>query len=255
MRRKVLIVDDSEILVAWLRSQLEAVDYDVVATTSPHEAGNLVAVERPACIILDMLMPDCECGDIIEQIRLRDRSVPVVLYSGQPIRRLHEAMVRYGASGYAPKKRDASELFAVLERCISGQVRIAAASTIVPAARALSGACLFVDDDTTVLRSYRRWFSNKLEADYVSSPVDALGRLHAATPPRFVISDIVMPGMSGLDLYARAMCIDSGWRDRFLFVTGSDAWKRDPATLRMRVPVLPKPVSIDRLHAIIGSKV
>ncbi len=82
----------------------------------------------------------------------------------------------------------------------------------------------------------------------MSSPVDALGRLHAAQPPRFVIADIVMPGMSGLDLYARAVCIDSAWKDRFLFVTGSDAWRRDPTTAMMRVPVLPKPVSIEKLH-------
>jgi DNA-binding NtrC family response regulator len=254
MRRTILIIDDSVILVAWLRSQLEVVGYNVIATTSPLEAGNLVAVERPACVVLDMPMPDCDCGDVIEQIRIRDRAVPIILYSGQPIRRLHDAVVCYGASGCAPKKRDVSELLAVIERCVSGQVpMIEPAMPSEAAPVKLSASCLFVDDDTMVLRSYQRWFSNKLDADYVTSPVDALGRLHAATPPSFVIADIVMPGMSGLDLYARAICIDRGWRDRFLFVTGSDAWKRDPTTPLMRVQVLPKPVSIDKLHAIIDS--
>ncbi len=123
MRRKILIIDDSEILVAWLRSQLEAIGYDAVAVDQPlREAGNVVSLEQPACIVLDMVMPDCECGEVLEQIRRRDpnRAIPVVLYSGQPIRRLHAAMLRYGASGYAPKKRDISELLAVVERCVTG---------------------------------------------------------------------------------------------------------------------------------------
>jgi CheY-like chemotaxis protein len=258
MRRKILIIDDSEILVAWLRAQLETIGYDVIAAASPAQAGSMVARERPACIVLDMVMPDCDCGEVLEQIRLRDptRLIPVVLYSGQPIRRLHAAMLRYGVSGYAPKKRDISELLAVIERCVAGGQLHVAATSAAPmfAAPKTAASCLFVDDDTQVLRSYQRWFSNKIDADFVSSPVDALARLHAATAPRFVIADIVMPGMSGLDLYARAVCIDSAWKDRFLFVTGSDIWRRDPTTAMMRVPVLPKPVSIEKLHAIIDSK-
>ncbi|HSI06488.1 MAG TPA: DNA-binding response regulator, partial [Myxococcota bacterium] len=77
-------------------------------------------------------------------------------------------------------------------------------------------------------------------------------RIHAGNPPSFVVADIVMPGMSGLDLYARAVSLSDGWRKRFVFVTGSDRFAA--AGESWNVPVLQKPVSIERLHAIIAER-
>ncbi len=254
MRRKILVVDDSDIVIAWLRSQLEGVGYDVIAAATPAEAAELVARERPAAIVVDLMMPNVDCGEVIRGVRLRDPNhvVPVILYSGQPLRRLQEAVVRYGVSGCAPKKRDVSELLAELERCIYGD-RPGILTPVLPGiTMPTSSQCLFVDDDASILRSYQRFFANKIDAAFVTSPIDALGRLHAGNPPSVVVADIVMPGMSGLDLYARAVSLSDGWRKRFVFVTGSDRFAA--AGESWNVPVLQKPVSIEKLHAVIAER-
>ena len=254
MRRKILVVDDSDIVIAWLRSQLEGVGYDVAAAGSPAEAAELVSRERPAAIIVDPMMPNIDCGEVIRGVRLRDPKhlVPVVLYSGQPMRRLQEAVVRYGVNGCAPKKRDVSELLAEIERCIHGDRPGILTPSLPGVTTPRSSQCLFVDDDASILRSYQRFFANKIDAAFVTSPIDALGRLHAGNPPSVVVADIVMPGMSGLDLYARAVSLSDGWRKRFVFVTGSDRFAA--AGEAWNVPVLQKPVSIETLQAIIAER-
>ncbi len=254
MRRKVLVVDDSDILVAWLRSQLEGVGYDVIAASTPAEAAALVLREQLAAIIIDMVMPNADCGEVIRRVRVNDprRTIPVVLYSGQSLRRLQEAVVRYGVNGCAPKKRDVSELLAELERVIFGErPAIITPSAPSPAPPSYS-QCLFVDDDVSILRGYQRVFGNKIDAAFVTSSLDALGRLHAANRPSLVVADIVMPGMSGLDLYARAVSMDGAWRSRFVFVTGSDRWKN--AGLEWDVPVLQKPVQMQQLSELIAER-
>lgn len=254
MRRKVLVVDDSDILIAWLRSQLEGVGYDVVAASSPVDAAALVLQDRPVAIIIDMVMPNADCGEVIRRVRVNDpkHAIPVILYSGQPLRRLQEAVVRYGVNGCAPKKRDVSELLAEIERVIFGE-RPAIIAPVTPSITTPSySQCLFVDDDASILRGYQRVFGSKIDAAFVTSPLDALGRLHAANRPSLVVADIVMPGMSGLDLYARAVSLDETWRSRFVFVTGSDRWKN--AGLEWNVPVLQKPVQMQQLSEIIAER-
>ena len=254
MRRKILIVDDSDIVIAWLRSQLEGVGYDVVAASSPAEAAEQVSRCRPAAIIVDIMMPDVDCGEVIRGVRANDPNhvVPVIIYSGQPLRRLQDAVVRYGVNGCAPKKRDVSELLAEIERCVYGDRPGIVSPTLPGITMPTSKHFLFVDDDASILRSYQRFFANKIDAAFVTSPLDALGRIHAGNPPSFVVADIVMPGMSGLDLYARAVSLSDGWRKRFVFVTGSDRFAA--AGESWNVPVLQKPVSIERLHAIIAER-
>jgi CheY-like chemotaxis protein len=237
-----------------LRSQLGGVGFDVVAATSPVQAAALVLRERPSAIILDMVMPLVDCADVIKHVRVHDPNhyIPIILYSGQPMRRLQEAVVRYGVNGCAPKKRDVTELLAELERCLHVDGLAVVGPTLPGLTLSPSTQTLFVDDDASVLRSYQRWFGDKIDAAFVTSPLDALARLHNGTPPRFVVADIIMPGMSGLDLYARALSLNDGWKDRFVFVTGTDNWLKSRDN--MHVPVLQKPVNIQRLHEVITAR-
>lgn len=257
MRRKVLVVDDSSLVISWLRWQLGPLGYDVTSANNPLDVGIMVANTQPSIIIIDLVIPGVECNDIVANIRLhdRERKIPIIFYSGQPQARLHEASVRYNAAGYTSKKRDIAELLALLEQCTGGASSIphetVKADIVVPL---VSASWLFVDDDDVVLRSYQRFFSKKLDVDFVNSPLDALKRLHAIRPPRFVIADLVMPQMSGFDLYTRAISLDAKWSDRFVFVTGSEILRNGSASLAASVPVFPKPLSIERLQAYIEAR-
>jgi CheY-like chemotaxis protein len=84
-----------------------------------------------------------------------------------------------------------------------------------------SAKVLFVDDDWRMLSSYRTMVAGYLDAEFVSSSDDAFNRLLSNTPPQVVVCDVMMPGLSGADIYRRAVLLDPRWANRFVFITGA----------------------------------
>ncbi len=64
-----------------------------------------------------------------------------------------------------------------------------------------------------------------------------------------VVTDLIMPGMNGMELYRRALELDPTWRHRFVFITGAGSQSQVAELLR-RVGgrALEKPVDIRRLR-------
>lgn len=94
-----------------------------------------------------------------------------------------------------------------------------------PAAWPRNGAAktLFVDDDWSLLRAYRAALGNELQAEFLTSGEEAVQRVLSDSPPDIVVCDIVMPFVTGADLYSRALAADPSWRERFLFLTGASS--------------------------------
>jgi DNA-binding NtrC family response regulator len=82
---------------------------------------------------------------------------------------------------------------------------------------------LFVDDDWSLLRSYRTAIGTELQAEFLTSGEEAIQRIVSDSPPEIVVCDIVMPFVTGADLYSRAVAADPSWRERFLFLTGASS--------------------------------
>ncbi|HEX2672690.1 MAG TPA: response regulator, partial [Polyangiaceae bacterium] len=77
----------------------------------------------------------------------------------------------------------------------------------------------------------------------------AMRRISATEPPDVVVTDLMMPGMNGMELYRRALELDPTWRHRFVFITGAGAMSQVADFLR-RVGgrALEKPVDMRRLR-------
>ncbi|MEO6603154.1 MAG: response regulator [Polyangiaceae bacterium] len=109
---------------------------------------------------------------------------------------------------------------------------------------------LFLDDDLAVLTGYRRALSSEeVIGEYLTSADQALRRISMAEPPDVVVTDLVMPGMNGIELYRHALEFDPTWRHRFVFITGARTVSYVADFLR-RVGgrALDKPVDIRRLR-------
>lgn len=77
---------------------------------------------------------------------------------------------------------------------------------------------LVIDDDSQVGFALKRML-RRHDVTYVQDGESALQALEAATYD-VVISDIMMPQVSGMDVYRRLQATGSGLVDRFIFVTG-----------------------------------
>src|SRR6478735_5715306 len=124
----------------------------------------------------------------------------------------------------------------------SGTIRL-----IVPTA-------LFLDDDLAVLTGYRRALSSdEVIGEYLTSAEQAVRRISAAQPPDVVVTDLVMPGMNGMELYRRALELDPTWRHRFVFITGAGTVGQVAVFLRrVGARALEKPVDVRRLRDAIS---
>jgi CheY-like chemotaxis protein len=130
----------------------------------------------------------------------------------------------------------------------SGSFRVAKPTVEPPSGKIQRPKVLFVDDDWAMLNTYRTVIGVQLQADFASSGDDAYSRILSDSPPDIVVCDLLMPGLSGADLYRRATMLDRSWTNRFLFVTGAASTPAVAAFLNdSNVKVFHKPLVPERL--------
>jgi two-component system KDP operon response regulator KdpE len=112
MSEKILVVDDEPRVVQLVRKVLEAVGYQVVAAASGEPAIEMVALEQPDLVLLDILLPhDLDGYEVCRRIR-EFSEVPVIMLTAKALESdvLHGFDV--GADDYLTKPFNAKELVA-----------------------------------------------------------------------------------------------------------------------------------------------
>lgn len=80
---RILVVDDDALVLWSTRSMLEEMGADVVATTSPLQALEVVqAAERLDCVVTDLAMPGMSGAQLAAAIRVRLPDVPIIVATG-----------------------------------------------------------------------------------------------------------------------------------------------------------------------------
>lgn len=99
----------------------------------------------------------------------------------------------------------------------------------------------FVDDEPGILRCYQRLFEKEYEVFVASNGLDAM-KLLDAEPVHLVVCDLMMPGMTGMELFGRITSARPELASRFLFVSGSPNARGVREFLsRTTAPVVEKP--------------
>jgi len=117
----ILIVDDDQRNIFALRLTLKAKGYQVLSSTTAHEAIQLLETNKDIVLVLmDMMMPEI---DGYEAIRLiRDSSfidqLPVIAVTAQAMSGDREKCLAAGAQSYISKPIDVDKLMGEIERLI-----------------------------------------------------------------------------------------------------------------------------------------
>ena len=83
-KKRVLFVDDEEEVIDGICNMLERNNFEVVATSDPHEVIQLCRKLKPDVILLDIIMPDIDGGTLAAMLR-EDRftnKIPVIFLTG-----------------------------------------------------------------------------------------------------------------------------------------------------------------------------
>jgi CheY-like chemotaxis protein len=82
-KKEVLIVDDDMITQNMLKTTLSNAGYNYLVASSGREALELAAGKLPGVIILDIMMPDMDGGEVAEILKKnpRTKEIPIIFLS------------------------------------------------------------------------------------------------------------------------------------------------------------------------------
>jgi CheY-like chemotaxis protein len=102
--RRIVVVDDDTAALGLVRATLEPLGWDVRTCSQGVEAHALVRSERPAVVLVDLLMPDTDGFAVIDAVRSDPdtRAVPIVVLTAKTLtavdRRRLQGRVEFVAS-------------------------------------------------------------------------------------------------------------------------------------------------------------
>lgn len=258
---KIVVIDDSEIVLEVTKGALEGAGYEVVTHDRPAGCVALILHEKPDLVLMDVNMPGLG-GDTI--VSVLGKAAPtsdtvVLLHSSLSAQVLRGKSTTAGAHGFIQKSGDLFGLVREVNRWLkrtnnsSGNMRAAltapadekapsgarpaagSAATAPPSSDSLnvvrrtSGTVrvdaptvLLVDDDMTVLSAFRRSLqADDISIEFALSGAQALRRMLSERPPDVVVCDMLLADISGVEVYQRAVAAEPSYRQRFAVATGA----------------------------------
>ena len=106
VRKRVLVVDDSEIVLDMARQALEEGGFEVVTAMSAMEANEYIFCEnKPDLIIMDVMLPMLDGDKKAKMLKENEltREIPILLLSSKPENELRWLVQESGADGFLPK--------------------------------------------------------------------------------------------------------------------------------------------------------
>lgn len=283
-RPKVVVIDDSEVVLEVTKGALEGAGYEVITHDRPAGCVALILHEKPDLVLMDVNMPGLG-GDTIVSVFARAQpsgETVVLLHSSLSAEVLRTKAATAGAHGFIQKSGDLFGLVREVNRWLkrtnsSGHMRVAHAisndeprssGTRAAASVSLPGAgrrldskqgdgatVLLVDDEMNILSVYRRQLQTEdWLVEFALSGSQALRRMLSDTPPDVVVCDMLLTDLTGIEVYDRAIAAQPSYRKRFVVATGAGS-SAPVATFLSRFsgPVLHKPIDGEQLLAAVRS--
>jgi two-component system OmpR family response regulator len=116
----LLVVEDDPQVGPWLVMRLKAArpDLRVLLAQDGFQAGELVAVERPHTVLLDIYLPGLDGFEVCRRLKVRRETAAttVIAMSANNTPEVRETILAAGAIAFLPKPVDFSRLLAMLQQ-------------------------------------------------------------------------------------------------------------------------------------------
>ena len=111
IKDRVLVVEDDKRISNFIKTVLEANNYDVIVAQTGAEAYSMVTSQCPDVVILDLGLPDRDGMSLIQEVRKTD-TVPIIVLSARSSERDKVEALDLGANDYITKPFGTEELLA-----------------------------------------------------------------------------------------------------------------------------------------------
>lgn len=114
-KQKILIVDDSELVLMMARDALEEAGYEVQCAQNGLEANSFIfSSEKPDLIIMDVMLPMLDGNKKVKLLREKEfsKKIPILLLSSKSEEELRRLASESGADGYIRKPFSPEEIVA-----------------------------------------------------------------------------------------------------------------------------------------------
>ena len=119
---RVFVVDDDRALLTAIERVLTSSGYQVQTFTSPAFFMEQLPYDGPACLILDLRMPELSGLDVQEWLAFKGITVPTVFLSGASDVPTTARAMRKGAVDFLVKPVDEDELLTAVSRALAKAV-------------------------------------------------------------------------------------------------------------------------------------
>jgi two-component system KDP operon response regulator KdpE len=121
---RILVIDDEPPIRKLLRVGLSAHGYQIVEASNGKMALDLLNEQTPDLVILDLGLPDMQGHELLQTMRARNDSVPIVVLSSRDDETGKVQALDSGADDYVTKPFGMDELLARMRAALRHQLQI-----------------------------------------------------------------------------------------------------------------------------------
>jgi len=223
-KAKIMIVDDSALILDVIGSTLRAAGYDVVTRSVSIGTGAAILRERPALVLMDVSMPLVTGTEISESLRSSSATHDgiIVLHSDRPAEELAVLAEQCGADGFIRKTGDARELRAEVAKWLSSPRRASGRPREVS---------LLVAGNAETCALVREVAGPSARVQATDSGTEAFRLICSRGAPQSVVVGTSIEDLSVAVLWQRAVLLDPRWQRRIVVVDegvpGAKPWHQD----------------------------
>ncbi len=120
-RKKILLVDDDEIIRAVLTRELNLENYQVESAADGKEAMEILAEQKIDLVVTDLVMPKADGLSLLKYVKDTTPETPVIILTGYAEMSSVIEALQLGADDYQTKPCDRDALLFRISRCLEKQ--------------------------------------------------------------------------------------------------------------------------------------
>lgn len=211
MTKKILIIEDEEVLLDILTKKLQGHGFEVLAAKDGSEGLEHIRRKEVDLILLDMLMPKIDGYEVLETMKNEEIKIPVIIVSNSGQQVDVEKAMALGACDYIVKAElNPDEIVSKVNHCLGGGEAGASSLEVKTGEqdkggeeekKKLKGSIIVLAEDDQFLRELCAKKMEKLgyRIERAVDGIEAYEKI-ISTKPDLVLLDIIMPGMEGFEI-------------------------------------------------------